>query len=115
MAGVKTQQFTGAAYFDDVKTAGVDKHATGFGAQGSFNMTPDLGLGGRIEYASDFTDTSTGVAAAVKNEFLVSAGPSFRWMPELTVRGDVDVASVTPVTGDSVTVFGLQGSVVASF
>jgi hypothetical protein len=115
MAGVKMNQFTGGVYFDDVKTAGVDKHATGFGAQGSYNVSTDLGVGGRVEYASDFSDLATGTPAAVKNEFLISAGPSYRWMQDLTLRADADVASITPVTGDSVTVFGLQGSVVASF
>ncbi len=115
MAGLKAERFMGAVYFDDVKTAGIDKHSTGFGVQGAFDVTPDLGVGGRIEYASDFNDLSTGTAAAVKNEFMVSAGPSFRWLPDLTLRGDVDVASISPVVGDNVTVFGLQGSVVASF
>jgi len=115
MAGVKMDKLMGAVYFDDLKTAGVDKHGDGFGVQGAYNVSADLGLGARVEYASDVTDNTIGAAVPMKSMFEVSAGPSYRWLPDLTVRADVDFASLSPVTGDSSTLFGLQGSIVASF
>ena len=113
--GVKMDRVMGALYFDDRKIAGVDKHWDGFGALGSFDLSPDLGLGARVEYVSDVTDSTSGTAVPMKSIFSLSAGPSFRWLPDLTLRGDLDIASFSPVNGDSTTVFGAQASVVASF
>jgi hypothetical protein len=107
-AGMHMEKISGGAYFDDRKTSGVDKHATGFGAQGVFESSPDLGIGARLEYATDLD-------ATIKNEFILSAGPSYRWMPDVTVRGDADIASLSPNVGDNVTIFGAQFSLVASF
>lgn len=115
MASLKMDPFTGAVYFDSLKSAGFDRRANGFGVQGAYDLSPELGLGGRIEYASDFIDLTTGLAVRQKNAFAVSVGPSYRWLPDLTLRGDVDVASIHPELGESITLFGLQGSVVASF
>jgi hypothetical protein len=107
-AGLRMDRLTGGIYFADKKTSGVDKHATGFGLQGVYDLSTDMGAGGRLEYVSD-------PSATIKNEFLITAGPSYRWMPDITLRGDLDVGTISPTAGENQTIFGVQGSLVASF
>lgn len=112
--GLRLDRLTGAVYFDDRKYAGVDKHADGFGVQGAYALQPDLGVGARLEYVTD-PNTAVILPGTVKNEFALAVGPSWKWLPDLTLRGDLDVGTISPYNGDSTTIFGAQGSVVASF
>jgi hypothetical protein len=110
--GLNFGQLHTGAEVDFKKTGG--QKDSGFSILGllAYQMTPDLALGGRLEYLKNVF-----VAAnEFDNAFSLAVGPSYKIDEGLLLRGDFNVNSVKPTTAalDSRTYFGVNFSAVAS-
>jgi Putative beta-barrel porin-2, OmpL-like. bbp2 len=113
MGGFRAETFRIDAFYDNNKVAGVDDASNSLGVLGTFDLSPGFGLGGRLEWASDINFGGNQADA-----FEITAGPSFKVLPEITLRGDVTFADVdfADTTGlEDRSVFGLNVSAVALF
>lgn len=111
MGGVKLEAWRLDAYYNNLSTAGVDDSSNTLGVLTTFNINPELGVGGRLEYSKDIVYAGTLLDSALQ----LSVGPSWKILPELTLRGDASLLSVEGVGGGDTTIFGANASIVAGF
>jgi hypothetical protein len=113
---MKFNAFKLDASYDHKKTAGTDKGANGFGILGTYEAGSPWSFGGRFEILTDVAETNgAGVTMVDKSITTISAGPSYKLTPEVTIRGDGSIGVFdynAPV--EDVTVMGLSISVLAT-
>ncbi len=108
---MEKMRFDGELVFK--KTAGQDKSGIGLGLFSTLRLGEQLDGGVRLEYGKDITMTAGGNTGAAESVFALSLGPSYRWLPDATLRGDFSFATVKIPNADSLTIFGLTASLVA--
>lgn len=117
MGGFKIDRIRLDAYVNSRSTAGVDDASTAIGVLSTLDLTPELGLGARLEWAKDVTvATGTTPAFVGVDALALTVGPSWRVLPEVTLRGDINYANLKPSAGgDDTDTYGLGASLVAGF
>lgn len=112
LGGVKLDAWRLDAYYNNRSTAGVADASNTLGVLTTFNINPEFGLGGRLEWSKDLVVANTALDSAL----LLSVGPSWKVLPEITLRGDATLSSVERANnaGDT-TIYGVNASLVAGF
>ncbi|RYZ67153.1 MAG: hypothetical protein EOP05_18115, partial [Proteobacteria bacterium] len=115
MGGFKIDRFRLDAYVNSLSTAGVEDASTTVGVLSTFELTPALGLGARLEWLKDSQANFLGLGGQY-DALALTVGPSWKVLPEVTLRGDANFANVeASAGGDDESLLSLGASVVAGF